>query len=245
MARLAPENAERRLRRHTTSSTTPLRVRNMTSIELSLFIEANYPATATSISQRKPRYGVGINDSHYVTQPIVNGKQIVDPAYRAWAGMLIRAYDQKFHAKCPTYVGVTVYKEWHSFSAFRAWWLANYRDGFSLDKDLLVVGNREYGPEACIYVPQSLNTFTIDRGALRGDLPIGVCLDKSSGKYQSWCCNPITGKQNNLGRFTTPEEAHKAWLTYKLKLADKLKPEMDAIDLRIYHNVLTIVKAAV
>ena len=217
----------------------------MTNIELSLWIEANYQATATSISQRKPRYGVGINDSHYVTQPIVNGKQIVDPAYRAWVSMLERAYNPKFHAKCPTYVGVTVYKEWHSFSTFRNWWLENYREGFSPDKDLLVVGNREYGPDTCVYVPRWLNNFTTDSGVSRGEFPIGVCLDKSSGKYQSWCCNPITGKQHRLGRFTTPEAAHETWLTYKLSLAEQLKQQMDAIDQRIYPNVVTIIMAAV
>ena len=217
----------------------------MTSVKLSIHIEANYPANKSSISRRKPRFGVGINDAHYATQPIVNGKQIVDHAYRAWVNMLIRAYDPKFHDKCPTYVGVTVCEDWHSFSAFRVWWLDNYREGFSLDKDLLLIGNREYGPEVCIYVPQWLNTFTIDRGASRGELPIGVCLDKSSGKYQSWCCNPITGKQHTIGRFTTPEAAHQAWLTYKLSLADQLKQEMDAIDQRIYPNVVKIIKAAI
>lgn len=217
----------------------------MNKVELSLHLEANYPATAMSTAKRKLRYGVGVNDAHYATKPIVNGKQIADPAYYAWAGMLNRAYDPKCHARQPTYVGVTVCKEWHSFRAFRTWWLANYRDGFQCDKDLLVVGNKEYGPDACIYVPQWLNTFTIDCGAVRGDLPIGVCLDRCCGKYKSECRNPITGKKHSLGHFNTPEAAHSAWLKYKLELAAQLKPEMDAIDKRIYPNVVTIIRAAV
>ena len=215
----------------------------MNKVELSLWIEANYPATAISIAGRKPLFGVGENDAHYATQPTVDGKQIKDPAYLAWAGMLKRAYDPKYHARYPTYVGVTVCEEWHSFSAFRTWWLANYRDDGHLDKDLLVVGNREYSPWSCLYVPQWLNTFTIDSGASRGEFPIGVCLDKRSGKYQSECCNPITGKQCYLGYFTTPEAAHDAWLNYKLALADQLKPDMDTIDQRIHPNVVTIIKA--
>ena len=217
----------------------------MTNIELSLHIEASYPANKLSIAMRKPRYGVGINDAHYATQPMVNGAQLHDPAYRAWAGMLERAYDQKFHEKQPTYSDVTVCKEWHSFSAFREWWLANYREGLQLDKDLLVVGNREYGPSACIYIPSWLNKFTIDRSADRGELPIGVCLDRRSGKYQANCRNPITGKLHLLGHFNTPEAAHDAWLNYKLQLADQLKPDMDAIDPRIHPNVVTIIGAAV
>ena len=215
----------------------------MTNVELSLFIEANYPATAMSIAKRKPMCGVGANDAFYTTTPTVDGVRLWDPAYRAWVSMLKRACYHKFHAAHPTYSDVTVCTEWHSFSVFRNWWLNSYREGFSLDKDLLVAGNREYGPGACIYVPQSLNTFTLDCGAVRGELPIGVSICKQTGRYKSECSNPITGKKRNLGRFNAPEAAHSAWLRYKLELAAQLKPEMDAIDKRIYPNVVTIIKA--
>ena len=215
----------------------------MNKVELSLWIEANYPATAISIAGRKPLFGVGENDAHYMTAPTVNGKRIKDPAYRAWSGMLTRAYYTKYHAAYPTYSDVTVCKEWHSFSAFRAWWLENYREGWQLDKDLLAVGNKEYGPDACVYVSPWLNNFTTDHGAGRGELPIGVSIHKQTGKYRSDCCNPITGKQHGLGLFNTPEAAYESWLTYKLQLADQLKQEMDAIDQRIYPNVVTIIKA--
>ena len=216
----------------------------MTNVKLSLWIEANYPATAMSTAPRKPLFGVGVNDAHYATQPIVNGKQIKDPAYRSWVNMLKRACYQKYHEAHPTYSDVTVCKEWHSFSAFRAWWLDNHRDGLNLDKDLLVVGNREYSPWSCLYIPQWLNKFTTDSGASRGELPIGVSLYKPTGKYQSHCCNPITGNRRRLGYFTTPEAARSAWLKCKLEIADQLKPAMDAVDQRIYPNVVTIIIAA-
>jgi len=217
----------------------------MTKVELSLWIEENYPATDGSIVRRKPRHGVGVNDADYTTTPTINGVQLWDPAYSAWVSMLKRAYNRKFHEKQPTYVGVTVCEEWHSFRAFRSWWLANYRDGFSLDKDMLSVSNREYSPDTCVYVPRWLNNFTEDSGASRGELPIGVSFCKQTGRYRSRCCNPIAGKKHSLGYFTTPEAAHQAWLKYKLSLADQLKPEMDSIDQRIYPNVVTIINAAV
>lgn len=217
----------------------------MTKVELSLHLEANYPRNKSSIAMRKPIHGIGVNDADYTTTPMVNGVMLRDPAYRAWVSMLERAYDPKCHARYPTYVGVTVCKEWHSFSAFRAWWLDHYREGWQLDKDLLAPGNREYGPDACVYIPGWLNNFTIDRGASRGELPIGVSLRESTGKYQSKCSNPITGKTRHIGYFTTPKAAHDTWLRYKLELADKLKPEMDAIDKRIYPNVVTIIKALI
>ena len=217
----------------------------MNKVELSLFIEANYPANKSSTARRKPRYSIGVNDADYVTTPMVNGAVLWDPAYRAWVNMLQRAYDQKFHAVNQTYIGVTVCEDWLLFSAFREWWLDNYREGYQLDKDLLVVGNREYGHDACVYIPLWLNSFLTGHGASRGEFPIGVCLDKRSGKYQSECCNPITGKKHRLGYFNTPEAAHEAWLTYKLAIADQLKPQMDAIDQRIYPNVVKIIKAAI
>ena len=216
----------------------------MNKVNLSLWIEANYPATAMSIALRKPRYGVGVNDASYVTTPTVNGVRLRDPACRAWANILKRACNPKCHAAHPTYSDVTVCKEWHSFTAFRTWWLENYREGGHLDKDMLSVGNREYGPDSCIYVPQWLNSFTIDSAASRGELPIGVSFCNKTGMYQSNCSNPITGKQHRLGYFTAHEEAYEAWIKRKLELAAHLKPEMDAIDQRIYPNVVTIIKAA-
>lgn len=216
----------------------------MNKIKLSLWIEANYPISGIG-RPCKPRFGIGVNDASYTTTPTVDGVRLCDPAYYAWADMLKRAYSPKFHATNQTYSDVTVCNEWHSFSAFRAWWLDNYLEGCYLDKDLLAVGNREYGPDACVYVPRWLNNFTEDRGALRGEFPIGVSFYKKTGKYQSICNNPITGKKHGLGYFTTPEAAHDAWLNYKLALAEQLKQEMDAIDHRIYQNVVTIIKSAI
>ena len=217
----------------------------MTKVELSLWIEARYKTNTASTSKRKLMYGVGVNDVGYVTEPVVNGKQIRDPAYRAWSRMLERAYSERFHENNPTYTNATVCKEWHSFRSFRNWWLANYRDGWQIDKDMLSVGNREYGPDLCMYVPQWLNSFTIDCGASRGEFPIGVYLHVKSGKYISMCSNPVTGKRNYLGLFSTPEQAYSAWLKCKLNIAIELKAEMDSIDKRIYPNVVTIIKAAV
>ena len=215
----------------------------MNKIELSLHLEANYPISGRG-GPRKPLYGIGVNDADYMTNPMANGVMLWDPAYKAWSNMLKRAYSPRFHEKQPTYSDVTVCKEWHSFSAFREWWLDNYREGFSLDKDLLLVGNKEYSPDACIYVPRWLNNFTEDRGASRGKFQIGVSLHKPTGKYQSYCNNPITGRKHHLGSFTSPEAAHAAWLIYKMELADELKQQTDAIDHRIYPNVISIIKAA-
>ena len=213
----------------------------MNKVNLSLWIEANYPRNKSSIALSKPVYGVGTNDADYVTKPMVNGDTLRDPAYDAWCGMLKRAYNRKYQVTHPTYSDVTVCKDWHSFVAFREWWLNNHREDCQLDKDLLTPGNKEYSPDTCIYVPRWLNSFLNGHEASRGELPIGVCLSKPTGKYTAKCNNPITGKNHHLGSFNAPEEANEAWLDYKLSIADRLKKEMDYIDPRIYNNVLAII----
>jgi hypothetical protein len=60
-----------------------------------------------------------------------------------------------------------------------------------------------------------LNTFTTDSTAARGDWPIGVYWNKQNGKFMAYCSNPFTGKQENLGYFTCPDEAHEAWRARK------------------------------
>ena len=54
---------------------------------------------------------------------------------------------------------------------------------------------------------------------VEGEYPVGVHLDKRIGKYQARCKNPFTGKQEYLGLFSAPEEAHEAWRKRKHELA--------------------------
>ena len=91
--------------------------------------------------------------------------------------------------------------------------------GKCLDKDIIAPGNKLYSPDTCTFVLPATNLFVIARDASRGDYPIGVSLYKPTGKYQARCQNPFTGKQEHLGLFSTPEEAHEAWRKHKHELA--------------------------
>lgn len=207
------------------------------------WLEDNCLASNMSLAKRGLVFGVGVNDAHYCTNLKIDGRNIRCPSYMAWAGMLGRAYSQNEHKRHPAYIGVTVCKDWHFFMSFRKWWIENQVDGWDLDKDILSDA-REYSNHTCLFVPQWLNKFTADRGASRGEWPIGVDFQKCSGRFLARCCNPITKKQENLGRFNSPEEAHLAWRTRKLDLALELKPKMDEIDLRIYPRVVEIINNA-
>lgn len=179
--------------------------------------------------------GVGINDADYVTQKIetighVNGKlrrkQVwVCPYYRAWKSMLDRCYSTKTQERYPTYRGCTVSAEWLTFSNFKAWMEKQDFEGNHLDKDLLLEGNKVYSADTCVFVTPSVNLFTTDSKASRGEWLIGVDWGKTAEKFRARCCNPITKKNEHLGYFTSEQEAHEYWINRKLELAHLLAAE--------------------
>jgi hypothetical protein len=162
-------------------------------------------------SSGKLVYGVGTNDADYVVEPLINGKRDRCPVYRAWKDMLKRCYSSKCHARQPAYSGCSVAPEWLNFMVFRSWMLKQEWQGMHLDKDMLLPGNKIYGPDACVLITAKLNTFTIDCGAARGQWPTGVDFRKGSAKFRASCRNPFTGKRQHLGYFDCPNEANEAW----------------------------------
>ena len=169
-------------------------------------------------------FGVGVNDADYPVNPRVAGKIKACPYYTAWTSMLRRAYSAVYQVNQPTYVDVEVSSDWLTFSNFKSWMEQQDWEGKSLDKDLLLKGNKLYGPEFCMFVPQSVNSFMTERGSLRGEWPIGVHFRKQSGRFQAECRN-LKGSKKHLGMFDCPQEAHRAWLTEKLRQAKILASE--------------------
>ena len=174
-------------------------------------------------------FGVGVNDLPYRTQVYEyvtenGGKRIRKHVftckyYEAWRNMLQRCYSKKYLESKPSYVGTSVCSEWVYASEFKKWMEQQDWDGKSLDKDIIVRGNKLYSPDTSAFVLQATNKFVIARDASRGDYPIGVNLFKRTGKYQARCENNFTRKKESLGLFSTPEEAHEAWRKRKHELA--------------------------
>lgn len=174
-------------------------------------------------------YGVGINDADYTVQ--INefvgfdaiGKKLYKlawmcPFYSVWHNMITRCYSSSYQKRQPSYVGCKVDTRWLRFSTFKSWMITQPWEGNGLDKDILFPGNRVYSPDACVFVTQRVNSFLAERGNDRGEYPIGVGLHKQSGLFRARCGDTEGGRQN-LGYFQTPEEAHQAWLSYKLEQA--------------------------
>ena len=180
----------------------------------------------------KTVFGVGTNDADYAVKKFetircVDGKikqklVWVCDYYQAWTGMLMRCYSTKYQEKRPTYVGCTVSEEWLIFSNFKDWMEKQQWEGKHLDKDILFEGNKVYSPDTCIFVTPTVNTFTTDCGAARGEWLIGADWHKQAGKFRARCRNPFTKKREYLGYFTCEQQAHQAWLKRKLELAKEL-----------------------
>ena len=174
-------------------------------------------------------YGVGVNDLGYKThvQEVVTkngGKRIRKTVflckyYTVWTDMLKRCHSKKYLESRPSYIGTSVCSEWLSALAFKRWMTQQDWHGKCLDKDIVVPGNKLYSPETCAFVLPATNSFVTASDACRGDYHIGVSLFKRTGEYRAQCKNPFTGKNENLGYFSTQEEAHEAWRKRKHELA--------------------------
>ena len=156
--------------------------------------------------------------------------------YRVWNDMLRRCYSEKHQNNNLTYIGCTVVEEWKCFQNFAGWYYKNYNsdtmNGWELDKDILIKGNKIYSPETCAFVPAEINGIFTKTNSKRGVYPIGVSLHKE-GRFQAKVLK--NKKQAYIGIFDTPEEAFQAYKKakeeYIKEVADKWK---DKIDPRVY-----------
>ena len=192
-------------------------------------------SVVNAVKQNKGKYmnklvcGVGVNDLPYRTQ--INeevtkngGKRIRKTVFRCkyytvWKNMLERCYSKKFLESRSSYIGTRVCSEWLYATAFKQWMEQQDWHGKCLDKDIIAPRSKLYSPDTSAFVLAATNKFVLARDACRGDYPIGVCLFKRTGKYQAYCKNLFTGKQEHLGLFSTPEEAHEGWRKRKHELA--------------------------
>lgn len=139
-------------------------------------------------------HGVGDNDLRLTVK---------DPLYIIWKSMLGRCYSPKVKAAQSHYVGVTCHPDWHKVSAFVGWAKTQEWEGKYLDKDLLIPGNKQYGPETCVFVTASINTLAQLSRKRTKDLPRGVHTSGSAFQAEY--------NKEYLGRFTSQEDAHAAY----------------------------------
>lgn len=102
-------------------------------------------------------YGIGfIGQGEY--KSTVNYKYT--PEYLRWQAMMRRCYSSASRHENKSYADCTVCVEWHDFQHFAEWYHSTYPGGddeWHLDKDILILGNREYSPHSCMWVTRQQN----------------------------------------------------------------------------------------
>jgi hypothetical protein len=178
----------------------------------------------------KTIYGIGFfGDGIYKAQSKV---------YQTWQDMMRRCYSGE--SNC--YIDCTVHEDWHNFQNFAKWFNINFdstkHKKFQLDKDLLVKGNKVYGPDACCFVPGELNTLLTKMNIKRdSNLPTGV--RETDGRFESQIT--INNKTVSLGTYDTVEEASKRYKSEKqLRVQNLATKWKNYIDIKLYNVLMDI-----
>ena len=181
--------------------------------------------------------GVGIVGIKY---PISEGG-VLTKEYTLWCNMLKRCYSDAYKKKQPTYIDCEVSDKFKSYEYFYEWCHKQIGfgvEGWQLDKDLLIKGNKVYSEDSCVFIPKEINTLLVKREASRGDYPIGVYWSKTANAFKAMV-RKNKGKQEWLGCFNTEIEAFNAYKQAKESFikeqAEKWKSQ---IDLRAYNALM-------
>ena len=173
--------------------------------------------------------GIGILGTKYPSR--VNG--VLTKEYVLWQNMLKRCYSDDFKKKRPTYEGCEMSDNFLHYEYFYEW--CNKQVGFSnegwhLDKDLLVKGNKVYSESTCVFIPSEINSLLIKSEVLRGEYLIGVYWHNASKSFIARV-RKNKGKSEHLGLFKTEIEAFNAYKvakeTFIKEQANKWKSKID------------------
>lgn len=181
-------------------------------------------------------FGEGFNSGASTSH--VDGTMLKE--YQLWYHILERSYCPKYHARKPTYSNCTVSANFKDFAYFKNWCQHQKGfniKGFSLDKDLLVKGNKVYSEDTCVFLPIEVNNALTKRKSLRGDYVIGVSFCKIKHLFKSRIRKDKV--RFELGSFETEYEAFQAYKIAKEKhLEDLATRYKSQIDVKAYNALL-------
>ena len=166
---------------------------------------------------------------------------VVTKEYALWQNMLKRCYSDVYKKKHPTYEGCEVSDNFKSYEYFYEWChnqIGFDNEGWHLDKDLLIKGNKVYNENVCVFIPQDINLLLVKREALRGEHLIGVSWSNSNKAFVAKV-NKNKGKPEHLGLFNTELEAFNAYKQAKeVFVKEQANKWKDKIDPRAYNALM-------
>ena len=182
-------------------------------------------------------YSVGILGAKYSSK--INGVHTKE--YVVWTHVLERCYSDSLKKRYPTYIDCEVSDKFKSYEYFYEWChkqIGFSNQGWHLDKDLLIKGNKVYSESTCVFIPAEINTLLVKRAASRGEYLIGVSWNKRNKAFVAMVSRN-EGQQEHLGFFNTEIEAFNA---YKIAKESFIKEQANKwesqIDPRAYNALI-------
>ena len=160
--------------------------------------------------------------------------------YKLWNQVRSRCFSKSHKAKDVSYIGCSMSDNFLNFTFFFNWCnnqIGFGNEGWELDKDILVKGNKIYSEDTCCFVPSELNKLLLSHRRGRGEHPIGVSYCKLNKRFRASVRKDM--KKKTLGYYSTAEEAFYAYKQAKeahiKEVANKWK---DQIDIRVYEALM-------
>ena len=223
-----------------------LKYNNAKDVEIQ-FLKTGYEATVglghIKIGNVKDPYapsvhGVGVTGTKYP----ITVDDVITKEYDLWHNMLQRCYSGAFKNKNPTYEGCEVITNFKYYECFYEWChkqIGFGNQGWHLDKDLLIKGNKVYSEDSCVFLPKEINTLLTKSTSSRGEHLIGVCWDKAKNAFKAQV-RKNKGKSEHLGLFKTELEAFNAYKTAKESfIKEQAKKWKGKIDERAYEALMS------
>lgn len=160
--------------------------------------------------------------------------------YLLWKDMINRCYSEKSLSRKPSYLGCKVSDNFLHYDYFKDWChqqIGFDQEGWHLDKDILVKGNKVYSEDTCCFVPVEINSLFVKSNARRGECLIGVTYRKDRKKYKAGM-SCVEGS-SFIGHFNTEIEAFQAYKKAKeSRLKEVAELYKDKIDHRVYEALM-------
>ncbi|HFF9489160.1 hypothetical protein PTR91_00555 [Serratia bockelmannii] len=177
--------------------------------------------------------GIGTNDLKDIKKQEKMGltPEIREKCYQAWKSRLEAETVEK---------RATVSTEWLTYSNFARWWLDTRIEGWCIDKDWLVAGNKEYHPDKCVWIPNKINSLMNDGGKNNGLLK-GVSIQQQKYKdvvYKGYQARCMVGGVRKSKYFKNPHDAHRQWQLWKIQEIDNVINEFST-DIRLDRRIVT------
>ncbi len=157
-------------------------------------------------------------------------------SFQLWKNMLKRCYSEVSFKKSPSYEQCLTSETFNHYQQFKTWCnnqIGFGNEGWELDKDILIKGNKIYSEDTCCFVPKEINLLLVKHDKGRGNYSLGVDYHKSRKQFRARCSD------KHLGWFNTEIEAFNAYKTAKedfiKSLANKWK---DQIDPKVYEALM-------